>query len=195
MRLGPEDRSQPWRGDARLIASVVAVILATALIPGCSDDDGGSEPVIERPQDLLPPGTETMVADGDPRIATDASGLQEIVNGGYETYTNHGFQELAEQKYNGQVGEADGVGTTIWIFDMGSGENAAELQVELTREGPWQESDQFGAEEHRLRSSNSQTILFRLETYSVRLVIGNGSNDAEVLLELFAEHIEGEILN
>jgi hypothetical protein len=171
----------------------ICLIMIALCGAGCSgDDDGESAPEIRHPQDFLPPGTQGMVKDGNPRTASDTVGLQEIINGGYEDFTNNGFQEMVEQNYAGTVG-GNQASIRVRIYDMGAAENTAALHVELTDEGPWQANDEIGDEEDRLRASSYQTILFRRGQYTSELVITDGSQDSMDLLILFATHIDQEI--
>jgi hypothetical protein len=179
-------------------------LLLLLLIPlGCSEDpasndDGGDDGgdngggEIRHPVDFLPPGTSGMPKDGTPTTATDTLGLQGIVNGGYEVYTNNGFQEVVEQMYAGTVG---GEATTVrvWIFDMTRAQNAEALHDELLLVGTWVDTGQVGQADHRKTELLSYTILFRRGQYSARIEIYSTSQDAQDLALLFATHIDLEI--
>ena len=170
--------------------TIFAALLMSPL--GCGDDDGGPKPVIRHPQDFLPPGTEAMQKDGNPRTATDAAGLRDIVNVGFEDYTNSGFLEMVEQMYSGTVGGASAA-VRVWIFDMSSEENCASLHDLLLQDGAWEDWGVLGDEDHRRTSPLGFVILFRRDNYSVQLDISANSQDARDLLVLFASHIDQEI--
>jgi hypothetical protein len=133
-----------------------------------------------------------MPKDGPSRTATTTQTLQDIVNGGYEVYTNNGFRELAEQKYSGTVGTA-AASFTVWIFDMGTAANAEALHDEQTQVGTWEAAGEVGEEDHRQTALFAYTILFRRGKYSVRLESSANSQDAQDLLILFATHVDQEI--
>jgi hypothetical protein len=179
----------------RLLALGVVVLILGPFLLACNedDDDNGTNPVIRHPQDFLPPGTQGMPAVGSPRIATDTAGLQDIVNGGFQVYTNNGFQELAEQTYEGTVG-SNSATVRIWIFDLGDAANAEALHDELLQEGSWEEWDGVGDAAHRRTELFSHIILFRRDNYSARLDISNSSQDAKDLVVLFATHIDQRII-
>ncbi|MFH1679487.1 MAG: hypothetical protein ABIH26_02440 [Candidatus Eisenbacteria bacterium] len=178
---------------ARVLIVLCVLILPAFLSLGCGgDDEGGTDTVLRHPEDFLPPGTEGMPENGNPSTATDADGLREIVNGGWQIYTNNGFREMVEQLYSGTVG---GTSATIqvWIMDVETSENAASLQEELTAESTWENAGVIGDEDHRLTSLFAYTILFRREGYSVQVEISTGTQDSKDLAVLFATHIDGEI--
>jgi hypothetical protein len=134
-----------------------------------------------------------MQKDGAPRTATDAAGLQDIINGGFEDYTSNGFLEFVEQNYTGTVGGTSAT-VRVWIFDMGTAENTALLHDLLLEEGAWEDWGVLGDEDHRRSTELGSVILFRRDNYSAELtVLGSSSQDARNLLVLFATHIDQEI--
>jgi hypothetical protein len=199
MRLSTIDASERRRSFA-LRRSHAAWPLCAALLLGClllacgSDDDGNgnTDPVIRRPQDFLPPGTEDMPKSGDPQVATNTGELQDIVNGGYEVYTNNGFQEMAAQLYDGTV-SGTAANVTVWIMDQGSAAGAAALHEDLLQVGAWEEYQGLGNAAHRRTELFSHIMLFRRDEYSAQLTISNSSQDAKDLVVLFATHIDEEI--
>ena len=116
----------------------IPLLLVTALVllaAGCGG--GGSEPAILHPEDFLPPGTDAMKKNGVATTATDVSGLEDIVNGGFEVYVSNGFREMVAQDYAGTVGGSS-TNIRVWIFDQGTAENEATLNEELVLEGTWE---------------------------------------------------------
>lgn len=181
------------RRRALLLAFAATCTLLAVVPAGCSKDEEGNGPTIRRPQDFLPPGTAGMQKDGSPRIATDTASLQDIVNGGYEVYTNNGFQEMVEQLYSGTLG-GTATSVKISIFDMVNTQNTITLHEELLQVGTWEEYDQIGDAAHRRTELFAHIFLFRRTGYSVRLEISNSSQDARDLVVLFATHIDQEIM-
>jgi hypothetical protein len=169
-----------------------ALILPLSLLPGCGGDEDEPGPTIRHLQDYLPPGTAGMVKDGSPRLATDTAGLQDIVNGGYEVYTNNGFREMIEQRYAGTVG-GNSATMKIWIFDQSTRANVLALHDELLQVGIWENWGQAGEEGFERTELFAYLILFRRDEYSVRLEVGNTSQDGKDLLGLFATHIDQEM--
>jgi hypothetical protein len=159
---------------------------------GCGGDDGGSKPAIQHLADFLPPGTDAMQKDGSPVTASDVTGLEDIVNGGFEVYVSNGFREMVAQHYSGTVGRSSAT-VRVWIFDQGSGDNAGSLNEELVREGAWEEVDEIGDDDHRRSELFAFIILFRRDQYSAQVEISANSQDAKDLLVLFATHIDQEM--
>ncbi len=181
-------------GSRKFLALSVILAVVTLSLCGCKDDDGGVTPPVRHPEDFLPPGTEGMPKYGSPRIATNVDELQEIVNGGYQDYSNNGFQEMVEQNYVGSVGGSP-ASATVRIFDLDSAENAAAVHGELTREGNWEVVEGLGDEAHQMTSGSlAHTLQFRRSLYWVSLVINSTVQDAKDLLLLFAIHIDQEII-
>jgi hypothetical protein len=181
-----------WRMPVRARAAGLVLAFLLASMIGCGDD-GGPAPVIRQLVDLLPPGTDTMQKDGDPRTATDASGLKGIVGSESIYYTNNGFLEMIEQMYGGAVGGTGAV-ARVWIFDMGSAENAAALHEELLQGGSWEEWNDLGDEDHRRSTLLGFQILFRRDNYSAQLDISVTSQDARDVLFLFATQLDEAII-
>jgi hypothetical protein len=184
--------SHPRRSLAGLPATWAVLSILMALLIGCGDK-GGPKPIIRRPQDFLPPGTETMQKDGGPRIATDVSGLKDIVGSGFADYTENGFLEMVEQMYSGTVGGTSAT-MRVWIFDMGTAEDAAGLHVLLLQEDPsWETWNDLGNEDHRRSTPFGYEILFRRDNYSAQLDISVDSQAARDLLFSFATQIDQAI--
>jgi hypothetical protein len=173
------------------ILVMTSLILAVALT-ACNDDDDVTGPELRDLADFLPPGTATLTKAGDPRLASDVASLQDIVNGGFEVYTNNGFQEMIEQLYEGSVGGSV-ANVKVMIFDQGNAANAAALNEELTLEGAWEAWGEIGDEAHKSGGLFAYIILFRRDEFSIRLDIDGSTQDAKDLLELFATHIDLEI--
>jgi hypothetical protein len=175
-----------------LLFPLAMLCLVTALTAGCGGEEGGSQPTIRHPEDFLPPGTAAMQKDGNPRTATDTAGLQDIVDGGFEVYTNNGFREMVEQMYTGNVGGSNAT-VRLWIFDQSSTENAQALHEDILQEGTWEQSGKIGDAEYRRTVLFASIILFRRNQYSAQLEISANSQDAKDLLVLFATHVDQEI--
>jgi hypothetical protein len=171
--------------------SFLAFSFVLAFAAGCGSD-GSSKPAILHPEDFLPPGTEAMQKDGSPRTATDTAGLQDIVNGGFEVYTNSGFREMVEQMYSGTVGGANAT-VRVWIFDQATSDNAVALHEEILQEGTWEQTDEIGDAQYRRTELFASIILFRRDQYSAQLEISANSQDAKDLLVLFATHVDQEM--
>lgn len=172
-------------------AGIFFLAVSTSFI-GCGDD-GNPTPIVSRPADFLPHGTEAMQQEGTPRTATDNAGLRDIVDEGFEYYATNGFLEMVEQMYSGTVGGTSAT-ARVWIFDMGTAENTASLHEQLLQEGSWEDWAVLGDEDHRRSTELGFTILFRRDNYSAQLDINLSSQDARDLLALFANHIDQAIL-
>lgn len=168
--------------------------LVVLLIAGCGDDKKETtEPPIRHPQDFLPQSVSGLAKDGAVRVATTATELQEIVDGGYQVYTSHGFRELAEQNYTGTVG---GTQTSLLarLFDQETEANATALHAdENINTGGCSPSGGIGDDARYCPSFISQSIQFRRGQYWVQLAISDVSPDGRTVLELFAQHIDSEI--
>ena len=194
MTLLSTDRRGRHHTSATLLAGAALLLLAALLPIACSDDeDNGEQPVIRHPEDFLPPDTGGMIKSGDASVATDAESLQQLINGGFQIYVNNGFVEMVQQIYSGSVGGSTAE-ITAWIFDQGSTTNAMALHDELLQLGTYEELTGIGDSAHRKDDLFTHTILFRRNNYSSQLVINPNNQDAKDLLQLFATHIDGEIL-
>ena len=189
--------STPRRDSSILpiIAAVVVLILG-ALAAGCTEDsnDNGGQPVIRQPQDFLPPSTSGMLTSGDPSVATDTASLQDVINGGYETYTNHGFEEMVYQRYEGTVSGTSAM-AEVKIFDQGTAVHAEALNDEIRQMGQftWESLSGIGDEAHQGVGLNAYGIIMRRADYTSELTITSSTQDAQELLKLFATHINNEI--
>jgi hypothetical protein len=175
----------------RRAAILAPLLLATALI-GCGKDNS-PQPSIRHPQDFLPQTLSGLARDGAVRVATNVTELQAIVDGGYQTYTQHDFRELAEQSYSGTLG---GSSTTLRarVFDQGTAAAATALFADVNVDpGGCTTLLDFGDEARICSGLLTQTVQFRRGIYWVELVIQDTSPDGRSLLELFAQHVDGEI--
>jgi len=169
------------------------VLFFIALAAGCGGGDDSPTTPIRHPQDFLPQEIGGMAADGAVRVATTTAQLQEIVDGGYQTYTQHGFREVAERNYAGSVG---GTPTTLRarVFDQGSAANAEALYDDVNVDpGGCSIFEELGDEARICTGITSLTLQFRRDIYWIELVMFNTSADARAVLELVARHIDGEI--
>jgi len=182
-------RRRPARAARRL--GLAAALLVLVLV-GCSGDDGAGPDTL-RPQDLVPPGTAEMPKDGAVEVAADQTGLQGIVDGGWQMFTTNGFQEIVRQYYSGTVGGAAAT-VEVWISDQGTTSNADDLHDDYVQAvGTFVEWNNFADEAHTALGLGSYTIVFRRDRFWSRLSITASSQDAQDLLELFATHIDDEI--
>jgi hypothetical protein len=186
--------AHPFR---RRIATLVLALAAAGLI-GCEKDDpnspgSGPGPAIRHPQDFLPQQVGGMAQDGPARVATNVTDLQAIVDGGYQTYTLHGFRELAEQNYVGTLGGAQAT-LRARIFDQGNATSAAALHAdENVNPGGCSAYNDVGDEARVCSGLVSQTLQFHRDAYWVELVIQNTSPDGRSVLDLCAQHVDGRI--
>lgn len=184
----PAVRPSSIRSFLRLFAGLFVLVAV-----GCSEDKKTTEPPIRHPQDFFPQAISGMSRDGAVRVATTTAELQEIVDGGFQVYTQHGFRELAEQNYSGTVGGTQ-TGLQARIFDQGTSANATALHAdENVNLGGCSSLSGLGDEARHCPSFSSQTIQFRRGQYWVQLLIYNAAQDGRTVLELFAQHVDGEI--
>ena len=163
-------------------------ILLIGLMPlliGCGDDTGG--PVIRHPQDFLPQVLGGMAPDGAPTTATTANELQDAINGGYEKYVDHNFQEFVQQFYQGTIGGSQ-ANAEVWIFEMASEQDAGDLHNDdriVCNSGP-EALDDIGEQSVLCTGPGSQTIWFQRDSYWSKVLI--------TVAELFATHIDQKIM-
>jgi hypothetical protein len=178
---------RPSRSAAVLCCALLAVALA-----GCGKEKS-SQPAIRHPQDFLPQTISGMTRNGAVLVATNVTELQAIVDGGYQVYTQHDFRELAEQYYTGTVG---GNTTTLRarVFDQGTVTGATALFADINVDpGGCITTTEVGDESRTCSGLLSQTLQFRRDIYWVELVIQDTSPDGRSVLDLLAQHIDGEI--
>ncbi|MCK4305721.1 MAG: hypothetical protein KAY24_15895 [Candidatus Eisenbacteria sp.] len=204
-RQGPCSCPVLWKrmaGISVLILAVIAIGCSNDCICNCGSDSGDgngngngddTSTVIRHVEDFLPQDAGGFTRDGDPSIATTASELQDIINGGYEIYDNHNFQEFVEQKYKGPLDGGEKT-LTVWIFELATVEDAQELyddpEIDI---GNCEELGGIGDQERLCRGLNSLLIQVQRDQYWIKLSIDSSSQDARTLLELFGTHIDLEI--
>lgn len=178
----------------RFVSCIVAVLLVVLpFCAGCGDDNGGTEPEIRHPQDFFPQSVGGLTRDGSPRTATTETELQDLINGGYETFTSHNFEEFAEQAYMGTVGDAE-VNLTAWIFEFETVGDAANLyEDERVDIGGCEGVDEIGNQQELCRALFSLVMQIQRDEYWMRLTITSSSQDARQVLDLIATHIDDEI--
>jgi len=176
-----------------------ALLLALGALAGCKDDaakpDENQPPPVRYPQDFLPASVGDMTPQGTPTLATTANELQqeEEIDGHYQVFVAYSFQKFAGQSYLGTVG---GQETTakVWIFEMDTAQHAQDLF--------WDENNLCGnsldvGEEGRLCTTSvgtgSATVQFWRDVYWARVVLLNGSEDAQRVAGLFATDIDTQI--
>ena len=189
--LPPRRRARSLR--ARWILAALGILAALACT-GCGDDDKKStDPTIQHPEDFLPQSVSGMTRDGAVQTATTTSELQALVDGGFQVYTSHGWRELAQQNYTGTVGGME-TGLQARIFDQGAAENAAALHADenLSSSG-CSIVNGLGDEGRHCPSFGSQSLQFRRDRYWVQVLIYNDTQDGRTVLDLFGQHVDGEI--
>ncbi len=172
----------------------VLLLLLVAFV-GCSGDDGGggSAPTIQHPEDFFPSQIGGMAAEGSPTTATTPSELRDLIDGGYEIYTNHTFQEFAEQNYEGTTGDQSAT-LTAWIFELATVGDAEYLfEDEQVQTGACSDWTGLGDQAQLCLTFDSQTIQFQRDRYWVQMNINRTSPDAEDVLVLLGGHIDQEI--
>lgn len=178
----------------RLRGQAVFFLLAAWLGAGCGGDSGPDSPsVVRHPQDFLPQQVGNMIPAGTARTATTATELQEIIDGGYSTYTKHAFREFVQQTYQGTVGGTEAV-VVVWIFEVATSDDAHALHLdEDVQTGNCQDLTGIGQEERLCLGLGNKTLQIRREQYWTRITIDESSADAEELLKLFAAHVDQKI--
>jgi hypothetical protein len=180
-----------------LSALGVLLFVVGPLLIGCGDD--AEKPTIRRPQDFLPQVLGGMAPAGAPTIAATADELRDAINGDYWIYTDHDFQELVQQFYQGTVGESQ-ASVEVWIMELPSAEEANALHNDdrIRCLIGAEELDDIGAESVLCPGQGAQTIWFHRDRYWCRVLILYQSyditEDARTVAELFATHIDQKIM-
>jgi hypothetical protein len=182
----------------RTILPLLALILLAA--PACDKSDSGSDPNIVSIVDLLPRENEisgwarTSGGDGSWH-ATNASELQEQINGGSELYTNHGFVEAAMQDFTGTVNAQSGVVCEIQIYDQGSDGNAVTVFDDPNNvfASPITPSNPPSTKAQIRKDLFSWTMKFVKGRYYVLVNILTSEDKGQEVLEVFANNVAGKI--
>ena len=185
--------------DIRRFLPLLLGALLCAL-PACDKSDSGSNPDIVSIVDLMPQQNEISgwgrAAGGDGSwLATNASELQDQINGGSELYTNHGFVEAAMQSYSGTVNTQSGVACEIQIYDQGADADAAAVFDDannvftnpITPSNPPSEKAQISKELFSYR------MKFVKGRYYVLISILTSEDKGQEVLEVFATNVAGKI--
>ena len=182
----------------RIFFPILIVLLLTA--PACDKTDSGNDPNIVSIVDLLPRENEisgwarTSGGDGSWH-ATNASELQEQINGGSELYTNHGFIEAAMQGFTGTVNTQSGVVCEIQVYDQGSESNAATVFDDPNNvfASPITPSNPPSTKAQIRKDLFSWTMKFTKGRYYVLVNILTSEDKGQEVLEVFANNVAGKI--
>ena len=167
-----------------------------ALLIGCGDEAGG--PTIRHPQDFLPQVLGGMTPEGSPTNATTAEELSDAINGGFNIYVEHNFQECTQQFYQGTIRD-DQVVIEVWVFEMPTTQDATDLQndEQLICTAFREVLSDIGDQGELCYTGEWQMIRFRRENYYSRIFIETypqeAFEDVRTVLELFATHIDQKI--
>ena len=175
-------------------------LLLFGIVPfmvGCGDDAG--KPSIRHPQDFLPQELGGMTPEGSPTSATTADELRVLIDGGYETYTEHNFQEFALQTYQGTIRESQAE-VEVWVFEMPNSDDARALydDEDLLCAAYHEGLSDIGEQGELCYTNEWQRIQFQRDKYWSRVLVRDYSidaaEDARTVLRLFATHIDQKIV-
>jgi hypothetical protein len=182
--------------------SLLAILIVLFVFPstGCDKSDSGSDPNIVSIGDLLPRENEisgwarNSGSDGSWK-ATNASELQEQINGGSEIFTNHGFVEAAMQNFSGTVNTQSGVICEIQVYDQGSetDANAVFDDPNNVYASPLTPSNPPSAKAQIRKDLFSWTMKFVKGRYYVLVNILTSEDKGQEVLEVFANNVAGKI--
>ncbi len=178
---------------------LLAVLLFTIFI-GCEKSDSGADPDIVSITDLLPRENEisgwarNAGSDGSWK-ATNASELQDKINGGSELFTNHGFVEAAMQNFIGTVNTQSGVLCEIQVYDQGSeiDANAVFDDPNNVFASPITPSNPPSGKAQVRKDLFSWTMKFVKGRYYVLVNILTSEDKGQEVLEVFANNVAGKI--
>lgn len=144
-------------------------------------------------QDFVPPGTESLVADGPLATYSTVAELASSVINGFNAKYDHGFVEMVIQNYVGGSGSLAGASATLFISEYSSEANVTIVFDELFNQGgTWTPLSGYDTDVYEFPSFGVYSILFRLGVYITELQIlnyGSASEDAQTALKSFASHI------
>jgi Family of unknown function (DUF6599) len=182
--------------------SLILVIILFLIFPtlGCNKSDSGSDPNIVSISDLLPRENEisgwarNSGSDGSWK-ATNASELQDQINGGSEIFTNHGFIEAAMQNLTGTVNTQSGVICEIQVYDQGSDSDAIAVFDDPNNvyASPLTPSNPPSAKAQIRKDLFSWTMKFVKGHYYVLINILTSEDKGQEVLEVFANNVAGKI--
>jgi hypothetical protein len=183
--------------------SPAMALLALAMLfqlSACDKSDSGTNNTVITLADMMPRENEisgwTKIGGSDGQWkATNASELQNQINGGSEIFTNHGFVEAGMQSYSGTVNAQSGISCEIQIYDQGSAENAAQVFDDpnnvfanaLTPANPPSPKAQIR------KDLFSWTMKFTKSRYYVLISIMTSEDKGQDVLEVFAHNVAGKI--
>ncbi|MBC8278096.1 MAG: hypothetical protein H8E46_07685 [FCB group bacterium] len=183
----------------RKLFILLALISLLGVISGC-DESGESTSSLTVPADFLPKqgdieGWTLGTNPGDLREAADYNSLYAIMNGGAETFINHGFTEGVHQNYYGSISGIQKM-LSVLVYDMGDSTGAAELFHDTVIQPPSSSPLDYG-DEGRLDEGGlfDYTMDFRQDKYYVELSVNKEGVESEALqvLQLFASEIENNM--
>jgi hypothetical protein len=182
----------------RTILPFLALILLAT--PACDKSDSGNNPDIVSIVDLLPRENEisgwARIGGGDGSWhATNASELQEQINGGSELYTNRGFVEAAMQGLTGTVNTQSGVVCQIQIYDQGKESDAIAVFDDPNNvfASPITPSNPPSSKAQLRKDLFSWTMKFVKGRYYVLVNILTSEDKGQEVLEVFANNVAGKI--
>jgi len=178
-----------------------AIIASTLIGSGCDSDENKPDLTCStsgHPEDFLPgtvQGFDEMA--GARQTAATIPELQAtVVNGGYQPYELHGFQEYVHTAYQGSAGVSLAtIDISITEFPTATQAlamyNDTQYGIKPATSEPV--TPPVGDASRLARSFGSLTIDYVVCSYWVKLYVNDASNDALSVLQAFATSIEQEI--
>jgi hypothetical protein len=128
---------------------VCAGLVLLVVHPGMTQACDGIDPLSLVPDNGMCPG---VTRDGETLTAYTIPELQDLINGGYEVFANHGFVAMALQNYLIDIGGSPAV-SSLYLYNQGTSANAEALYDELAS-GSWEAvSDWGGSGEARVKTA------------------------------------------
>jgi hypothetical protein len=183
-----------------LTVRIATLLILLAAASSCNKSDSSSNTDIVTIADLMPRENEisgwARIGGGEGQWkATNASELQNQIDGGSELFTNNGFVEAAMQSFTGTVNSQSGVTCEIQVYDQGSETNANTVFDDPNNvfAGPLTPSNPPSAKAQIRKDLFSWTIKFTKSHYYVLISILTSEDKGQDVLEVFANNVAGKI--
>ena len=184
----------------RIPALTMLALAMLATLSACDKSDSSANPDIVTIVDFMPQqneisGWDRITGSDGGWSATNASELQEQINGGSELYTNHGFVEAAMQSYTGTVNTQSGVACEIQVYDQGSASDAEAVFDDANNvfTNPITPANPPTSKSQITRELFSYRMKFVKGQYYVLISILTSEDKGQEVLEVFANNVAGKM--
>lgn len=157
-----------------------AVLQPGSILPPAQNASTSLPPTPVEPILQLPPGWVAFT----PSETFDSQNLSDKIDGKAELYLSAGFNRLNSQRLKG--GQTDGIWFEVFVYDMGTGQNAFSVFSAQRRE----DAEPLDLAKYSYKTSNA--IFFTHGPYYVEIIASDASEQIMIPMKTLAENFINE---